>query len=195
MDGGGGTQSQGWTGGGVPHPRSGQGRYPIPGPDRGVLDPRSRRGYPINGLDKGSTPSQVQTGWVPHPKSGWGYPIPGPDRGSTPSQVWMGGTPFKIRMGVSPLSKTRWGTSHLRLDVILPLSKTGWGTSPPPSAEWGTPHPYLGWGVAPHQRLDGVPPPNISTASTCYAVGGVPLAFTQEDFLVFVPFTFSNDTT
>ena len=32
-----------------------------------------------------------------------------------------------------------------------------------------------------------LPPPPIaqsSIASTCYAVGGVPLAFTQEDFLV-----------
>ena len=33
--------------------------------------------------------------------------------------------------------------------------------------------------------LPGVPPlTQSSIASTCYAVGGVPLAFTQEDFVV-----------
>ena len=44
-----------------------------------------------------------------------------------------------------------------------------------------------GWGVPPCPGLDGVHPPpsgQISIASTCYAAGGVPLAFTQEDFLV-----------
>ena len=46
----------------------------------------------------------------------------------------------------------------------------------------------------PQPGLDGVPPNQVwirqsSIASTCYAAGGVPLAFTQEDFLVFI-----NDT-
>ena len=41
----------------------------------------------------------------------------------------------------------------------------------------GTPHPTMtGWGTP-------LPPPT-SIGSTCYAVGGMPLAFTQEDFLV-----------
>ena len=62
----------------------------------------------------------------------------------------------------------------------------GWGTpldlgpSTPPDLGPGTP-----------QTWDWVPPPpdqvwirQSSTASTCYAAGGVPLAFTQGDFLV-----------
>ena len=47
----------------------------------------------------------------------------------------------------------------------------------------GVPHPRSGWcGGVP-----GVPPlptRQSSIASTFYAAGGVPLAFTQEDFLV-----------
>ena len=42
-------------------------------------------------------------------------------------------------------------------------------------------------GTPPPPGLDGVHPPPIrqsSIASTCYAAGGMPLAFTQEDFLV-----------
>ena len=51
--------------------------------------------------------------------------------------------------------------------------------SPPSKTGWGTP--------SPNPRLDGV---LISKASTCYAAGGVPLAFTQEDFLVNVCFAY-----
>ena len=40
-------------------------------------------------------------------------------------------------------------------------------------------------GVPPHQDWMGYPPIRQSSiASTCYAADGVPLAFTQEDFLV-----------
>ena len=42
--------------------------------------------------------------------------------------------------------------------------------------------PVWGWGATPSQVRTGRGP--ISKASTCYAAGGVPLAFTQEDFLV-----------
>ena len=191
---------------GVPHSRSRWEGYPIPGPDggtpsqvwMGVSDPRSRWGYPIPGLDRGvphprseqgGTPSQVHMG-VPHPRSGQGYPIPDPDRGTpskvwmggTPSQVWMGGylilltggTPSKIRMGYPPCS---------RLDVVPP-SRTGWGTLLSRTG-WGTPPSKTGWGkyLPPVQDWMGYPPP-VSKASTCYAAGGVPLPFTQEDFLV-----------
>ena len=56
----------------------------------------------------------------------------------------------------------------------------------------GTTSPGLDGGgvlrVPPEQvwMVGGIPPPmrQSSTASTCYAAGGVPLAFTQEDFLV-----------
>ena len=43
--------------------------------------------------------------------------------------------------------------------------------------------PHLRSGGVPHLR-SGVPPRWISKASSCYAAGGMPLAFTQEDFLV-----------
>ena len=57
----------------------------------------------------------------------------------------------------------------------------GGGGFPPTRPGW--------WGVLPPPPpgLDGVPPPLIrqsSIASTCYPAGGMPLAFTQEDFLV-----------
>ena len=73
-----------------------------------------------------------------------GYPISGLGRGGTPSQVWVGG-----------------GTPY-------PISGLGGG---------GTPSQVGGVPVVP-------PPPGI--ASTCYgyAAGSMPLAFTQEDFLV-----------
>ena len=60
------------VGGGVPHPRFGQGMYPIPGVDEGggVSYPRSGLvGVPIPGLDSG----------VPHSRTGWGAPLPGLD--------------------------------------------------------------------------------------------------------------------
>ena len=91
-------------------------------------------GYPISGLGRGGTPSQV--GGVPSPRSG-GYPVPG-----------LGG-------------------------YLVP----GPGGYPVPGPG-GYPIPGLG-------GTPGTPPRQSSTASTCYAAGGVPLAFTQEDFLVF----------
>ena len=76
-------------------------------------------------------------------------------------------------MGYPP--DLRWGPPYLR-----------WGT--PPDLRWGTPQD-LRWGTPQDLRwgtpLPGYPPiTQCSIASTCYVVGGVPLAFTQEDFLV-----------
>ena len=90
-------------------------------------------GYPISGLGKGGTPSQVRVG---------GYPISGLGRG---------GTPFQVQVG------------------------RGY---PIPGLGRGVPHPRSRWGGT-HST-----PPRI--ASTCYGytAGGMPLAFTQEDFLV-----------
>ena len=112
------------------------------------------RGYPIPGLWGGG-------GGVPHPRFGGlpcprsvGVPHPQSGWGGTPSQVWMGGTLSQVWVGGG---------------VLCPRS--GWlgGTPPPP-------------------ELVGVPPPppirQSSIASTCYGAGSVPLAFTQEDFLV-----------
>ena len=50
----------------------------------------------------------------------------------------------------------------------------GWYSLP----RWGT--PFQGGG--------GGSTPQTSTACTCYAVGGVPLAFKQKDFLVYIDF-------
>ena len=74
-------------------------------------------------------------------------------------------------MGVTP-------PTHPRLDGV------------PPHAELdGIPPPIQDWMGYPSPRLEGVPPPTptrrqISKESTCYAPGDMPLAFTQEDFLV-----------
>ena len=87
--------------------------------------------------------------------------------GVTSSQVWGGGVPGLGSRGVP----------HLR-------------SRGDPSQVWGVPHlrsggvPHLRSGGVPHLR-SGYPPPRwISIASSCYAAGGMPLAFTQEDFLV-----------
>ena len=63
--------------------------------------------------------------------------------------------------------------------------------------EGGVPPSFLagmGYPILPDWGWDwmGVPPSQVrrqsSRASTCYAAGGMPLAFTQEDFLVLVVF-------
>ena len=146
-------------GGVIPHPRlgdpiSGMG-VPHPRSGWGVLHPKSGSGeYPIPGLDGGGTPSQV---WgVPHPRSGWGVP------GVCPSKVWMvGGTPSKVWMEYLPTT-----------------TMTGWGISSPTMTGWGTPH-HHDWMSNPPT----LPIRQNSIASTCYTVGGMPLAFMQEDFL------------
>ena len=114
-------------------------------------------GYPIPGLD-GGTPSQVQTGRVPHPRSGWG---------GTPSQVWTGegvlqGTPCPRLDGVPPCPDLGWGVLPCpRLDGVPPVKtwdrmstlgyppfKTGWGTPIPSRPGTGGYPPFkTGWGV------------------------------------------------
>ena len=98
---------------------------------------------------------------VPHPRSGWGVPHP--------RSRWEGGTPFQVWTGGTP-------------------TITGWSTPPPPSLGGVPPHTITGWGTPTHTGWGKPPPPNpirqSSIAGTCYTAGGMPLAFTQEDFLV-----------
>ena len=98
-------------------------------------------------------------GGVPHPRSGWGgvYPIPG-----------LPGVPPSPRPGMG----------------YPPALDLGWGI-PPPWTWDGVPRPDLTWGTPPDLTWGTPPPRRISIASTCYAAGGMPLAFTQEDFLVY----------
>ena len=144
---------------GVPHPRSGQG-VPHPADGGGFPIPGLDRGYPIL-LMGGGYPIPGLDGGVPHPRLGLGVPIL--LMGGTPSQVWTGGSHPRSGWGTS-LSRTGCGTPWPRLDGVIsppPQSKTGWGRRRPP----------------------------VSKASTCYATGGVPLALTQEDFLVYDEFS------
>ena len=112
-------------------------------------------------------------GRVGYPSQVWRgvNPIPGLGReGDTwvpPNQVWMGYPP------------QTW-------DRVPPRPGTGY----PPDLGWVTP-PQTWDGVPPGpemeyspQTWDGVPPLTWGIASTCYAKGSMPLAFTQEDFLV-----------
>ena len=123
---------------GLPNPRSGQGRYPIPGLDGGggVLNPRS-------GWWGGTwVPSTMMMGYLPiwpgctPPSQVWmvgGSRVPPPPLldGVPPSgQVWMVGGPR-----VPPPTMTGWGTSS-------PAKSGWWGVPPPPTMTgWGTPHP------------------------------------------------------
>ena len=131
-------------------------------------------GVPQPGLDGGGYPSQV---WMVG--GTWGTPQPGLDGGGYPGQVLMGEYPGQVWMvggvpGVSP---------QPGLDRGVPWV--------PPHHDWmGYPSPWVdgvpptmsGWGTPRHEWM-GYPP---TIASTGYAAGGMPLTFTQEDFLVFI---------
>ena len=69
----------------------------------------------------------------------------------------------------------------------VPPVRTGWST-PPSRLDGVPPQDWLGY---PPSGLDGGIPSvrrQRSRVSTCYAAGGMPLAFTQEDFLVHMYF-------
>ena len=70
----------------------------------------------------------------------------------------------------------------------IPLPRSGWGSTPSQVRTGGTPPPPAGWGTPPRRgpRSGGDTPNWNSMACTCCAAGGMPLAFTQEDFLVYV---------
>ena len=131
--------------------------------------------------------------WVPREpstRSGWGW--------GTLSQVWLvegtWGTPTSSGWwGVSHPRSRWWGVPHLRFGwwgyPITGLDGVG-GTQ-------CTLQPGLDGGGTPSQvwmvgGTQGTPPPmrQSSIAITCYVAGSVPLAFTQEDILVFLSFEF-----
>ena len=116
-------------------------------------------GYPIPGVGGGYPILGLGRGY-PVSGLGGGYPIPGLKGwgypGYPPGQVWMeGGTPSQV-----------WGVLWVPSSQVwmvggypgYPLVRSGWGTPPPIRQS--------------------------SIASTCYTAGGMPVAFTQEDFLV-----------
>ena len=106
-------------------------------------------------------------GGYPIPGLDGGYPIPGLDQGGYP-HLRSGREVSHSADGGYPHLRSGWGIPHSAYRGV-PYSRSEWGyPSLPPSAGWGTP---------PVRR-------QISIASTCYTAGGVPLAFTQEDFLL-----------
>ena len=86
--------------------------------------------------------------------------------GGTPSKVCMmgdtQGTPDQVWMvgGTLGTPNQDW--------MGYPPTRSGWWGYPPTRTGWVTPSPIR----------------QSSKATTCYVAGGVPLAFTQEDFLV-----------
>ena len=102
------------------------------------------------------------------PSEGWGKVIVSACShlgGGTPSQVWVGGYPISVL--------DRGGTpSQVQVGGVLH-----------PRSRYGVPHPRSrGYHIP-----GGYPGYPHGIASTCcgYAAGGMPLAFMQEDFLVY----------
>ena len=138
------------------------GRVPQPGLDGG--------GVPLPGLDGGGVLQPSLDGGTQ----------PGLDGGGRyPGQVWMEGV---HQPGLD-------GGGYLGYPPQPGLDGGGYS-----SQVWmvggiqGTPWPGLDGGQL------GYPPPirQSSIASTCYPAGGMPLAFTQEDFLVLTCFSTVN---
>ena len=107
---------------------------------------------------------------------------------------------------------TIWGGGYPVLGLWVggrgvPHPRSGWGVPRPMSVGGGGyPIPGLcGGGRVPCPRsvVGGYPIPGLDGGGTwgtppnqdwiCYAAGGMPLAFTQEDFLVLELFTQNND--
>ena len=136
----------------------------------GVPHPRCRR--------EGGTLSQVLAGGggVPHPADGRGIPYPRSRWRGTIQQLIEGGYPIPGPGGGWYYPLQLMGVPHPRSRQGVPYPAVGGGGYPVPKTGWGTP-----------------PPPRVrrqsSIASTCYVVVGMPLAFTQEDFLVKAMFT------
>ena len=124
---------------------------------RGGGTPYSPDGGGTPSFPTGEVPPSFLMGGTPI-QSQWGYP---------PSQVRTRSTPSQVRMGSSPQG--------------YPHPDLGWLMPPPPFSRMGIPHAIQ---VRSEVRTEMGTPIWNSIACTCYAAGGMPLAFTQEDFLV-----------
>ena len=160
----------------------------------------------------GGVPSQVYMVGRGYPSQVW---MVGGTRGIPQGQVWMVGGTWGNPQGQVWMVRVTWVPLHHHwmaypppsLDGVPPTI-TGWGTPhhhwigyppsldrvpppwldrvppldgvPPTMTGWGTPH-MTGW--VPSMTGWGTPP---TIASTCYAAGGMPLRFRQEDFLVYL---------
>ena len=183
---------------GYPHPELGRGTlgYPLPIQDwmgypsvqtwDGEVPP-SRSGVTLWSVEWGTSPVQTWDGGgtsgYPLSKTGWGIP---PISKASNCYVQNGvppSRPGKGYPGVYP--------PHPRLDGVPPVQTWDGGVPPSrsvvPSGKLNRVLPLFRPGTGVPQgtlcpRLDGASP--ISKASTCYVAGSVPLAFTQEDFLV-----------
>ena len=104
-------------------------------------------------------------------------------------QLAYGGTPIWLK-GVPPSFPTGGGYPH----PSHPIG-TGWGY--PLCWDWmGVPSQSQDWMRVPCQSQDwmGLPPnQHSSRASTCYVAGGMPLVFTQKDFLVLYIFALIHE--
>ena len=165
-------------------------------------------GYPSQVWMVGGTPF---LGWgVPWPgleggtpSLGWGGGTwPGLDGGGIPlSQAWMvGGIPWPGLDGGGtwgyPLARHGWwgvpqpGLDGGGLPSPSPARSGWWGGTPARSVCWEGYPPGQVWMVGGYPRYPPHPPIRQSSiASTCYVAGSMPLAFTQEDFLVLLKFT------
>ena len=140
----------------------------------------------------GGTPGLDDWGGTPgldgggYPRSGW-WGVPSPGWWGV-SHSWMVGSTQVLDGGGVPHPRCGWwGVPHPRFGWWR-YPRSGWwgGTS---SQVWMVEVPQV-WMVGGTPVLDGGYPgyPPIrqnSIASTCYPAGGMPLAFTQEDFLVY----------
>ena len=119
----------------------------------------------------GEVPSQVQLGEVPWPG---GYP----GGGGTQVRYPSGGT-LGDPMGGYQVRYPQGGT----LAGGVPCQVQPWGsTLPGPAGGGGS--TWLGGGTLPGPAGVGEYPGQDNIGSTCYTAGDMPLAFTQEDFLV-----------
>ena len=150
-----------------------QGRTP-PGQAEGVPEPGPAGG-------EGGYLRQVQTGGVPQPGL-MEVPCSGLMGGVTWGGVpltWsgpIGGYPSQVRWGVPKVGYPLAGMGYppSRPGWVPPLDRQGITSRGTPQAAGTPPPPTAG----------GIPPLQDNRWSTWYAAVGMPLAFTQEDFLV-----------